>query len=245
MPVPIKSIDGIELEPTQVPGISKVLVTNPEAKKDLSWDRFIRLRAAADAAIATKSRSVLDAGGYDGALGLFMPQASIDLIDPATTGGSVLQIPVADASYDVVVAIDVLEHIDPKDRARALSEFARAAKKWVILNYPCRDSKPAQELMLKLTNNSLVKEHVQWELPDSTWVLSELGKRGFKGTVQRYASIAVWLGQYVTQSLIPEVSKQLNAHLVANYAEEPSSKPLYHLIISERAQIANNSQGEK
>src|SRR5581483_4242605 len=104
---------------------------------------------------------ILDAGGYDGALGLFLPSLQIDLIDPATTGGSVLNIPAADQCYDAVVAVDVLEHIEPSDRARALAEFARVSKQHVILNYPCRGSKPAQELALKLTNNALVREHVQ------------------------------------------------------------------------------------
>lgn len=245
MPVPIKSIEGVELEPTDTPGISKVIVTNPEARKDLSWDRFVRLKAAAAAAGKTTSASVLDAGGYDGALGLFMPEATMDLIDPATTGGCVLNIPVPDGAYDLVMAIDVLEHIEPKDRSQALSEFARVARKSVILNYPCRDSKAAQELMFKLTNNSLVKEHVQWELPDSHWVLDELRKHNFEGTVQAYASIAVWLGQYATQNLVSQVSKQLNAHLVEHYSEEPYSKPLYHLVVSERKQKKNTRDGEK
>jgi len=244
MPVPIKTISGIELEATEVSGISKVIVTNPEAKKDLSWDRFVRLKAAADAGTGMKPNSVLDAGGYDGALGLFMPQIAIDLIDPATTGGCVLKIPAPDASYDLVTAIDVLEHIEPKDRAQALSEFARVARQSVILNYPCRDSKPAQELMLKLTNNSLVKEHVQWELPDSNWVLGELEKYGFNGTVRGYASVAVWLGQYLTQNLSPEASKPLNEHLVEHYAEEPCSTPLYHLVVCDRKQKQNIRDGE-
>lgn len=249
MQVPIKLIEGIELAPTEIAGISKVIVRNPEARKDLSWDRFVRLKTAAAAAAAaaapaaTKPHSVLDAGGYDGALGLFMPKATLDLIDPATTGGCVLNIPVVDGAYDSVMAIDVLEHIEPKDRAQALREFARVARKTVILNYPCRESQSAQELMLRLTNNQLVKEHVQWELPDSNWVLKELAKHGFHGTARGYASIAIWLGQYLTQNLIPEAAKPLNAHLIENHAEEPSSVPLYHLVVCERKVTTSKKNG--
>lgn len=234
MPVPIKPIEGIELEPTEVPGISKVKITNNEPKQELSWDRFVRLKAAAEAVIAVDAKTVIDAGGYDGALGFFLPGVEIDLIDPATTGGSVLSIPVEDGVYDAVVAVDVLEHIEPKDRAEALSELARIGRQHVILNYPCRDSKDAQELALKLTNNSLIREHVEWELPDSDWVLEELAKYGYRSTVTPHTSIAVWLGQYVTLNLSPEAAKELNRHLVANFADEPTSKALYHLVVCER-----------
>lgn len=237
MPVPIKPIEGIELELTEVPGISKVKITNNEPKQELSWDRFVRLQAAAEAVIAVNAKTVIDAGGYDGALGFFLPGVEIDLIDPATTGGSVLSIPVEDGVYDAVVAVDVLEHIEPKDRPKALSELARVARQHVILNYPCQDSKAAQELVLTLTNNPLVREHVQWELPDSDWVLGELAQYGYKGTVKPHTSIAVWLGQYVALNMLPERARELNQHLVENYAEEPCSRALYHLVVCERGCI--------
>jgi len=232
--IPMNAIDGIEVQCTEIPGISKVKVVNFDGKKDLSWDRYVRLNAAAKAIRAVAGNSVLDAGGYDGALALFLSNGSIDLIDSFTTGGSVLSIPVTDEAYDVVAAIDVLEHIEPGERSKALAEFARVARRFVILNYPCQDSREAQELALKLTNNALVKEHVQWELPDSGMVLSELAKYGFEGTVRPHTSIAVWLGQYITLNLLPNAAIDLNRHLVENYAEEPFSKPLYHLVVCKR-----------
>ncbi len=237
MPIPIKPIDGIELQSTEIPGISTVKVMNSKLKKELSWDRFVRLKAAAEAVTAMGGKTVLDAGGYDGALGFFLPDLAIDLIDPVTTGGSVLSISADDDYYDLVVAVDVLEHITPDDRPKALSEFARVARRHVILNYPCQESKQAQALALKLTDNSLVREHVQWELPDSDWVLSELAKYGFKGAVRAHTSIAVWLGQYITLNLVPDAAKDLNRHLVEYYAEEPCSKPLYHLVVCKRENI--------
>ena len=234
MTVPIKAINGIELELADGEKIATARIIDENARLNLSWDRFVRLKAAADS-IGNISGRILDAGGYDGALALFLPGHSVDVIDPATTGGSVLEIPAPDESYEAVVAVDVLEHLDPKDRAIALSEFARVAKKGIILNYPCRDSKEAQELALKLTNNALIREHVQWELPDSKWVLEELARFGFTGVVKPHTSIAIWLGQYVTLNLVPEASAVLNRHLVENYAEEPSSRALYHLVVCQRS----------
>lgn len=236
MPVPIKAIEGVELNLPEGKCIASARVLDPQKRMNLSWDRFVRLRFAAKAIEenVVASARLLDAGGYDGALALFLPEHEIDVIDAATTGGSVLEIPAANGSYDALVAVDVLEHIEPKDRTKALAEFARVATQHVILNYPCRDSKAAQELALKLTNNLLIKEHVQWELPDSDWVLSEMSKYGYSGTIHPHASIAVWLGQYVTLNLVPEAAKELNRHLVENYADEPCSRTLYHLVVCER-----------
>jgi hypothetical protein len=231
--VPIKITLGVELTEKGA-GISAVNVTQSSASKDLSWDRFVRLKAAAAAVEQSGARNVLDVGGYDGALGFFLPGVELDVIDPATTGGSILQIAVADGSYDAVVGVDVLEHIEPSDRAKALSEFARIARSHVIMNYPCKASKAAQELALKLTNNALIKEHVQWDLPDSDWVLAELGKFGYRGVVTPHTSIAVWLGQYVTLNLLPDVAPELNRYLVSNCADEPTANSLYHLIVCQR-----------
>ncbi len=232
--MPIKAIAGVELDLQEGNLIATARVTDNTARFRLSWDRFVRLKVAAGAIQAIPPGRILDAGGYDGALALFLPDHNVEVIDPATTGGSILDIPAANSSYPAVVAVDVLEHINPEDRAKALSESARVAATHIILNYPCRDSKEAQELAFKLTNNSLIREHVQWELPDSDWVLSELANSGFRGTVRAHTSIAVWLGQYVTLNLVPEAATELNRHLVENFDDEPFTKPLYHLLICER-----------
>lgn len=231
--IPIGMTRGIELT-ARSPGVATANITNAAAAHDLPWDRYVRLKAAAQAVSAVNAASVLDAGGYDGALKFFLPGVSIDVIDPATTGGSVLCIPLPDQSYDAVVAVDVLEHIHPKDRKLALSEFARVARYHVIINYPCVDSKAAQEIALELTDNPLLREHVQWDLPDSNSILVELAEFGFSGTVHPHTSIAIWLGQYVTQNLAPEVAQKLNRHLILNFADEPSSRYLYHLVLSRR-----------
>jgi hypothetical protein len=232
--VPINAIAGVELN--LLPGelIASVKVTDGSAKSDLSWDRFVRLKAAAQAVQATHAKRLLDAGGFDGALAFFLSGYEIDVIDSATTGGSVLEMPALDSAYDAVVAVDVLEHIEPQQRSKALKEFARVAKQYIILNYPCRESREAQQLALKLTNNVLIREHVDWELPDSDWVLTELQSHGFRGIVQPHTSIAIWLNQYVFLNLLPEYAKDLNRHLVKNFADEPTTRALYHLVVCER-----------
>lgn len=205
-----------------------------EARFQLPWDRFARLKTVSDSLRKSKARSVLDVGGFDGALALFLESTQIDVIDPATTGGSILNLPVADQSYDAVASIDVLEHIDPKERLTALTELARVANRTLVLNYPCRESKSAQELVLKLTGNSLIREHVEWELPDSDEVLGTLSALGFDGTITAHTSMAVWIGQFVASNLVPDISFALNSYLNRNCVEETNAKPLYHLIYCHR-----------
>jgi hypothetical protein len=214
-----------------------VVVSDPSASSSLSWDRFVRLKAAAEAILqlAVKDTKILDVGGYDGALALFLPDHDVDLVDPATTGASWLEQPTDALSYDLVASIDALEHIAPDEREEALKEFARVARKWIVLNYPCRESTEAQKLVLKATNNQLIREHVEWELPSSEWVLSVMQDLGFSGKVTPHASLAVWLGQYLTVNLAPAVAQDLNRYLVDFHSSEPFSTPLYHLIVCSRA----------
>ena len=235
--MPLTAINGVQLTETSTAGISKVRVIEEAARKDLTWDRYVRLEAAADAVrkLFPYGARILDAGGFDGALALFLPKYDIYVIDPATTGGSILSIPAKAGAYDIVLAIDVLEHINPTARERALDEFVRVAIKAVVLNYPCTDSASAQVLALKATGNDLIREHVEWDLPDSDWVLAKMSERGFTGVITPYASIAVWLGQHLALNLVPEIQTELNRFLVENHAHEPYTRALYHLVVCERS----------
>lgn len=50
--------------------------------------------------------------------------------------GSVTDIPLPDKSFDLVLAAEILEHIDPKDLPQALCEIARVSKSSVIISVP-------------------------------------------------------------------------------------------------------------
>ena len=239
--VPITAIAGIELVDTRLPGVSKVVIAAGEseaAKGALSWDRYVRLSAAASAISEFGGNGrVLDVGGFDGALALFLPGREIDLIDPATTGASLLNAPPADGSYEVVVAVDVLEHIEPTERTSALEEMARMARNCVVLNYPHQGTRRAQELVYRLTGHSLIKDHAEWELPDTQSVLETMAQCGFKGHAQAHSSLAVWVGQYLTMQLAPQASSEMNKYLIDQHRDEPQKTPLYDLVILERQEL--------
>lgn len=228
---PIKAVEGIQLVPSSLAGIAQVVVTEKTGLKRLSWDRYVRLQATAENVLPG---SLLDVGGYDGALALFLEGCDVHLLDAETTGGNALKIAAGNQNYDCVTLVDVLEHIDPDERLAALKECARITSKQLILNYPCQESLDAQNFMLKLTNNALVKEHVQWPLPDTNWVVQCLNELGFSAQVKEHTSIAIWMGQYLVQNLLPEDAAELNALLIKHHAKEPFDKPLYHLITAVR-----------
>lgn len=234
--VPIKEIDGVELVPTDIDGIARVVVSETAAIDNLSWDRFVRLKAVADVIekCVGEEASILDAGGFDGALALFLPNYNIDLLDPATTGASLLEEPAASQSYDLVASVDVLEHIQPADRRKALAELTRVARRFIVFNYPHKATKAAQQLVYRATNNSLIREHVEWDLPEADEILQFMQSSGFSGEAHAHSSLAVWLGQYLTLNLAPEKARELNQYLIANHAQEPFTTPLYELVLCKR-----------
>jgi hypothetical protein len=208
--LPLVHAEGISLARSDCDGIFHVRVIDSEAKNRLSWDRFVRLQAAAEQINASLglASSVLDVGGYEGALAFFLESShSVDVLDPETTGGTATCINAADHSYEVVAAIDVLEHITPELRRAVLIECARVASQLLVLNYPCRDS---------------------------NWVVSELTELGFQCQIIPHTNVGIWLGQYLVQNLLPNVAAQLNSALVENHSVEPFNTPLYHLVVGTR-----------
>lgn len=51
--------------------------------------------------------------------------------------GDVTELPFADREFDVVVALDLLEHVPPDLREKALQEMARVAGRRLIMGCPC------------------------------------------------------------------------------------------------------------
>ena len=50
---------------------------------------------------------------------------------------SATRLPFRDRSWDVVICIDVLEHLAPEDRILAIQEVLRVARRMAILAFPC------------------------------------------------------------------------------------------------------------
>ncbi|HEY9784676.1 MAG TPA: class I SAM-dependent methyltransferase, partial [Candidatus Obscuribacterales bacterium] len=159
---------------------------------------------------------------------------AVQLIDPATTGGTGLTIDVADRSYDAVTAIDVIEHIPPESRIDLIDTIARIARSFCIVSFPSPKTIEAQQFVFKMTGNPLVKEHVEYGLPDPDWVKEELVHRGFAVEIVPNASCALWVAQYCVTNLRQDKAQEVNRFLIANFPDEPASQHLYEMLVATR-----------
>lgn len=103
--------------------------------------------------------------------------------------GSVLHLPFADGSFDVVVALDLLEHLPPDDRPTALRELARVASRRAVIGCPCG----LVALQVDRTLSELLARRNQ---PSPGW-LDEHLQNGFptrallKNTLASYGTVSV------------------------------------------------------
>lgn len=225
---------GVELKPTVAQGISRAVVIDVDKRFDLPWDRFLRLHNTAEEIKqrAGKSLSILDVGGFDGALAMFLAEYDLDVIDPITTGGTGHSI--ASESYDVVVSIDALEHVAPNKRQSFSEQLSNAARQHLFINFPGRQTTKAQQLIFDLTDNPLVKEHVVWQLPDLDQVRKWVEAAGFQVDTKQHTNLAQWISQYLLQSMAPAAAAKANRHLLEHHLEDTVGTPLYDLIIGQK-----------
>jgi ubiquinone/menaquinone biosynthesis C-methylase UbiE len=99
--------------------------------------------------------------------------------------GDAAALPFPDRSFDVVLAIDVLEHIDPKQRPTALGEMVRVASQRVIVACPtgraahAADDRLAERLRRRgMEVPPWLAEHGQSAFPEREDLSRELGQQG-------------------------------------------------------------------
>jgi len=126
--------------------------------------------------------SLLDIGGGDGALALFLPDTAYQLIEPGTNGLGAEDLHHADNSVDMVCACHVYEHIPPGDREAFLDGLVRIARKHVLLLNPFAVEGGRHEERLQITvdllNADWAREHLECGLPELDEVTAWAGRRG-------------------------------------------------------------------
>lgn len=105
--------------------------------------RFISYWHQAHELLALKPENVLEIGMGNGFLSGYLRKwgQSITTLDvdpdlkPDVTG-SVLKLPFADGTFDVVACFEVLEHLPYEDFSKALSEIWRVSRRGAVLSVP-------------------------------------------------------------------------------------------------------------
>lgn len=97
--------------------------------------------------------------------------------------GSAESLPFRRNSYDVVVCVDVLEHLPRQNRQKAIYEMLRVAKKLTVIVVPVGDLSQAQDRELDSLwrqifgrENQFLAEHVENGLPTQDQILVYLDK---------------------------------------------------------------------
>ena len=97
--------------------------------------------------LPTDVRSVLDVGCGDGfvtdalpgtldVVGLDISRAAVAHVSRPTQIGSIESLPFEDDAFDLVMANDVIEHLEDSALARAKRELVRVAKRYILLTVP-------------------------------------------------------------------------------------------------------------
>lgn len=154
---------------------------------------------------------VLDVGGYPGVLRHFLREDYYDLsvIDvvpddgsiPGYRQGSGLELPHEDASFDVVTALDTLEHIPAPDRDRFLSEIMRVARYAAVVINPVQsvEADLAEETLNEYirwildAQQEQLAEHRDYGLPSFTAMISAFEHAGWHTTHFPTANVHNWL----------------------------------------------------
>src|SRR5687767_3367697 len=179
----------------------------------LPFDLYQRYRVVADVLSSVRDDSgpelsVLDVGGRTAALRDFVAGERVTLVDvePANVTGFVLgdgsKLPFRDKSFDVVTALDTLEHVLPSARAAFVRECARVARRWVVIAGPYHSERVAQaETILrgfmkkKLgIEHRYLDEHRRFGLPSREATERELSGMGARVRSLGHANLDRWLG---------------------------------------------------
>ena len=227
-------------------------VDNETFLLELPFDHYQRYQAVASILNQNFSpgQSVLDVGGALGYLDRFTPGFSVTVLDriwedrPNSLRYDGARLPFADGSFDIVTAVDTLEHVPPDQRPGFLSELARAARQAVILCGPYEEPHVAEaESLLRdylrvqwQRQDRFLEEHARFTLPRRADAAEILQAQGFHLTEIPNGYLPRWLFmQFVTLALglapeLEEGKRRLNAVYNRYFFEQDHQYPAYRII---------------
>jgi Methyltransferase domain len=234
----------------------------PDPRLELPFDQYQRYWVAAELlrriGVGPGAR-VLEVGGAPGPLEAFMPEYTLVVSDvQGKQDGRYLladgaALPFPDGSFDVVLALDVLEHVPAAHRGPFLAEARRVAADVVLLSAPFAD--PELELAEEALNEFIrarfqgdfptLDEHADNGLPVLDSTVDSFDASGWAAATLPSGYLPHWLaGMLVHHELLATGVGHLGKlHAYYNLMISPldQREPAYrHVVVASETRSAND-----
>ncbi|MFH1059591.1 MAG: class I SAM-dependent methyltransferase [Pseudomonadota bacterium] len=202
--------------------------------EQLGFDRFQRFQATAEliSELAQGRRlDILDVGGLDQALADFLPgHAYRPWPHKVLSHSGGLALPAR--SQDVVVALDVLEHVPPGQRRYFLGELARVCRLALVVGFPIKTAQQAEAFVLGITGSAWLAEHQEHGLPDPAQVEAILAELGLTFTRHANACLPSWTAMMLLMYGVQDLNLRARISQFFNrqYAPLENREPAYRYI---------------
>lgn len=226
----------------------------------LNFDRYQRYKICSDLINAIKACkeafSILEVGsGGLQELALFLPEDKITFFDrsfppnlakrPEFVTGNAINLPFAAGSFDLVVSIDVYEHIPAQDRPVYLEELLRCARRQILLAAPFANGLVlvyeklcyAYYKTLHSQEHPWLQEHLENGLPDLPATIEFFTQRNWMVEVIPNGFLPHWLIMQVPYFLLlknpslKDLFVQLNAFYNQFCYPADNREPAYRKIL--------------
>lgn len=219
----------------------------------LPCDQYQRHSAVADAveSLAAQNATILDVGGGRGMLSLFLPKHQVTTLDarpydvPGHVHNTRESLPFADNAFDMVVSVDVLEHIPESSREPFIRELWRVAKRAVVLACPFNDEHVAFAercladfaVRVRGQENAFLSEHIQNGLPEFGQTSQVFEALGAKTVSIPNGFLPRWFSMMVLRSMLEtNLDYYARLHCILNaynrgYYDIDHAEPCYRRLI--------------